>query len=243
MHLLHVASIFCFNPRTTQGATRQGRAPRYRQRVSIHAPTRGATCIGLLWLRCCRCFNPRTHTGCDFSRFDDIEPISTFQSTHPHGVRLSASCRPLRLFPFQSTHPHGVRREHLDRVRRTFGFQSTHPHGVRHDFKDGYLSNRVSIHAPTRGATRRKIAIQQTIRFQSTHPHGVRLCESAIRTIVRCFNPRTHTGCDIHNLVRFRISRRFNPRTHTGCDTKRVEPSAQVTCFNPRTHTGCDTIR
>ena len=56
-----------------------------------------------------------------------------------------------------------------------------------------------------------------------------------------CFNPRTHTGCDIFaTILRIRFGR-FNPRTHTGCDTKtlgRIQPEG---CFNPRTHTGCDT--
>ena len=79
-----------------------------------------------------KCFNPRTHTGCDYRNaiengasevsihaptrgatiFDLRKFISvqTFQSTHPHGV---TSCRnhPRTISTkFQSTHPHGVRR-------------------------------------------------------------------------------------------------------------------------------------
>ena len=98
-----------------------------------------------------------------------------FQSTHPRGVR------PARLHllrsgnQFQSTHPRGVRRglpsNHIDSRL----FQSTHPRGVRpyccfygfqpisfnprtregcdiKAYKLG-LQNRVSIHAPARGAT------------------------------------------------------------------------------------------
>ena len=33
--------------------------------VSIHAPTRGATCSAHNWLRYNMGFNPRTHEGCD----------------------------------------------------------------------------------------------------------------------------------------------------------------------------------
>ena len=79
--------------------------------VSIHAPTRGATperdssSVSLLFQsthphgvrrRLCGSlrtvslrFNPRTHTGCDFERFEQKLLKPRFQSTHPHGVRLS----------------------------------------------------------------------------------------------------------------------------------------------------------
>ena len=32
----------------------------------------------------------------------------------------------------------------------------------------------------------------------------------------------------------------FNPRTHTGCDNRRHVGGNNQHCFNPRTHTGCD---
>ena len=54
--------------------------------------------------------------------------------------------------------------------------------------------------------------------FQSTHPHGVRRCTDGDKFIVKCFNPRTHTGCDPSYLVAYGKDYRFNPRTHTGCD-------------------------
>ena len=81
--------------------------------------------------------------------------------------------------------------------------------------------------------------------------------------LYKCFNPRTHTGCDcrkqsIHYLCHMfqsthphgvRLSTRsnfsweptcFNPRTHTGCDIRNAQHRQQHSCFNPRTHTGCD---
>ena len=57
-----------------------------------------------------KCFNPRTHTGCDRKEAGSIPAPSTFQSTHPHGVRPADSNNYFsdpKLF--QSTHPHGVR--------------------------------------------------------------------------------------------------------------------------------------
>ena len=63
--------------------------------VSIHAPTRGATCKLLPLFSRIDGFNPRTHTGCDVGchRFDFV--VITFQSTHPHGVRHGLPSRPL----------------------------------------------------------------------------------------------------------------------------------------------------
>ena len=146
---------------------------------------------------------------------------------------------------FQSTHPHGVRQTSrgLDFVE--LGFQSTHPHGVRRRnlFEISSLT-KVSIHAPTWGAT---IIVTHTLmvfRFQSTHPHGVRLTSCIFTdTPCLCFNPRTHMGCDYltHRLVK--VITCFNPRTHMGCDLFRSIRKRYVRSFNPRTHMGCDLLR
>ena len=122
--------------------------------VSIHAPTRGATYHPYILSVLRYCFNPRTHTGCDY------RPLPT----RPRGWR------------FQSTHPHGVRRKQAATM---------------------CLRHMVSIHAPTRGAT--KIYYAGTglqLLFQSTHPHGVRLILIGCLASLMGFNPRTHTGCD-----------------------------------------------
>ena len=55
-----------------------------------------------------------------------------------------------------------------------------------------------------------------------------------------CFNPRTHTGCDVDIACLLHVAISFNPRTHTGCDPLRLIPRLLFVCFNPRTHTGCD---
>ena len=54
----------------------------------------------------------------------------------------------------------------------------------------------VSIHAPTRGATKDVREEMNLLMFQSTHPRGVRLWCSRLKTTPSCFNPRTHEGCD-----------------------------------------------
>ena len=100
-------------------------------------------------------------------------------------------------------------------------FQSTHPHGVRQSLRpSATLFHVVSIHAPTRGAT--------------SHD-----CYSPFS--VSCFNPRTHTGCDLvvltssNNLII--VSIHAPTRGATLCNPSYL---AACCCFNPRTHTGCD---
>ena len=120
-------------------------------------------------------------------------------------------------------------------------FQSTHPRGVRRENRAGSgCDNKISIHAPTWGATQTRLILEP-----SSH-----------------FNPRTHVGCDPMTLTWMHLALYFNPRTHVGCDaeggkihyifeisihaptwgatlkgSKKKQPNFY---FNPRTHVGCD---
>ena len=150
-----VTLTWCFNPRTHTGCDNDCR-PAYP----------------VPW-----CFNPRTHTGCDRPPVVLSANPSSFQSTHPHGVRPAVRrghCKAVGVsihaptrgatsygrlkishgFEFQSTHPHGVRQNGLAKVAEQYVFQSTHPHGVRLNACQKAIHQFiVSIHAPTRGAT------------------------------------------------------------------------------------------
>ena len=210
-------------------------------RISIHAPTWGAT----------------------RGPYSEVKKY-VFQSTHPRGVRLPNKSGFDLSHEFQSTHPRGVRRKPTDALSPagtisihapTWGatvmehacaescrFQSTHPRGVRHGkAATGYVDVKfqsthprgvrrarlaaqcllqgISIHAPTWGATYNTRLKDSGLIFQSTHPRGVR---QSVRYFFRFtflnFNPRTHVGCD--RLCNFSINRfiNFNPRTHVGCD-------------------------
>ena len=75
-------------------------------------------------------------------------------------------------------------------------FQSTHPRGVRLFIPKSNTFLGVSIHAPTRGATKYKFSYFNIIAFQSTHPRGVRQKLMSIILLLPSFNPRTHEGCD-----------------------------------------------
>ena len=124
-----------------------------------------------------KCFNPRTHTGCDAMSNFELSFKFRFQSTHPHGVRPSGNLSFVLIHGFQSTHPHGVRPLGSSIAFVIAVFQSTHPHGVRH----------------------------RSCCYICSHH--------------RCFNPRTHTGCDSRQTPPcWPWLSGFNPRTHTGCD-------------------------
>ena len=76
-----------------------------------------------------------------------------FQSTHPHGVRLTPFAPIKRLKEFQSTHPHGVRLKILTKYKVRLSFNPRTHTGcdeINEILKDNDI---VSIHAPTRGAT------------------------------------------------------------------------------------------
>ena len=93
----------------TRGATSCKRAVDLSLSVSIHAPTRGATRNWAVYHLVPYCFNPRTHTGCDTKGYSNYLASGMFQSTHPHGVRQGGQSLCIAGKRFQSTHPHGVR--------------------------------------------------------------------------------------------------------------------------------------
>ena len=136
---------------------------KYNDRVSIHAPTRGATQCRLQHQRIWLVSIHAPTRGATSSALRNIS-VSAFQSTHPHGVRLTKTEVLRQYRTFQSTHPHGVRRDVIRCIVDDSEFQSTHPHGVRHVTLGQKASLLwVSIHAPTRGATVCKVTYYKSI--------------------------------------------------------------------------------
>ena len=79
---------------------------------------------------------------------------------------------------------------------------------------------RISIHAPTRGATTylRLLIIPHYISIHAP-TRSATLIKYLHQPLREYFNPRTHTGCDTTAYKRKRpAAADFNPRTHTGCD-------------------------
>ena len=77
-------------------------------------------------------------------------------------------------------------------------FQSTLPRGERQKQNCSYGANcRISIHAPTRGATvQGRTNTKQITAFQSTLPRGERLNFFRYWLFSWDFNPRSHEGSD-----------------------------------------------
>ncbi len=210
-----------------------------------------------------RCFNPRTHVGCDRSaRHGVYDPDVSIHAPTWGATRF--------FFIIPRHQPVSI---HAPTWGATAGL-----------ITGGALIN-VSIHAPTWGATLKFSASALSALFQSTHPRGVRRARvndniagvgvsihaptwgaTALLfhhpTASASFNPRTHVGCDVSRfpeklcdgvsihaptwgatysarICPHRI-RCFNPRTHVGCDRSTSGLKAFPCRFNPRTHVGCD---
>ena len=144
-------------------------------RVSIHAPTWGAT---------------------EVSRTLVVAPkrVSIHAPTWGATKKVLASTK--RIAVFQSTLPHGERRRTRSVPVALVLFQSTLPHGERRVLQPSLSGSSVSIHAPTWGATLQEIAVVLYELFQSTLPHGERRHYSHLFTSRASFNPRSHMGSD-----------------------------------------------
>ena len=152
----------------------------------------------------------------------EYDGIIKFQSTHPHGVRLSELRKDAEEVEFQSTHPHGVRRATAAQLPHSMPFQSTHPHGVRTRRHTCLLIRRSFNPRTHMGCDLfALLSHAEPLAFQSTHPHGVRPTGSRGSTPEsRGFNPRTHMGCDASPILFISTFQSFNPRTHMGCDNQ-----------------------
>ena len=124
---------------------------------------------------------------------------SSFQSTHPHGMRPNPRPFLSNSHLFQSTHPHGMRLQFFRASSLLYVFQSTHPHGMRpFNVTDNPVLYAVSIHAPTWDAT---LSWHDHSLFHRVSIHAPTWDATSLHIFlvvgIAGFNPRTHMGCDI----------------------------------------------
>ena len=149
--------------------------------------------------------------------------MAVFQSTHPHGVRLSLGCRP----PGRAGYFNPRTRMGCDRA-----FNSSI---IR--FLDFNPRTRVGCDTGSRPLP------APVTQFQSTHPRGVRLaCLILAAPLSAHFNPRTRMGCDRSTWGGYFLLKYFNPRTRMGCDGAGGAVARDQPHFNPRTRMGCDDL-
>ena len=127
-------------------------------RISIHAPTRGATIMVTAAGTAIPNFNPRSHEGSDFAVSSfmllliDFNPRSHEGSDGHYHVR----CMPASYFNPRSHE--GSDAVTVESSLLTSIFQSTLPRGERPSLlpTESTVQN-ISIHAPTRGATKKQM--------------------------------------------------------------------------------------
>ena len=125
-----------------------------------------------------------------------------FQSTLPRGERRQSE----NFFPmpplFQSTLPRGERQAPDGYQVAFVAFQSTLPRGERlYSMLDDYFDSDISIHAPTRGATRQCRGLCAEFRFQSTLPRGERRIQSIANAASSIFQSTLPRG-ERRNMIR-----------------------------------------
>ncbi len=178
--------------------------------VSIHAPARGATEHMRGWSER-RGFQSTRPRGARPTAWTTLTKRSPFQSTRPRGARLQSISGDALFALFQSTRPRGARRDRVLLPIQKYMFQSTRPRGARLPGRGyGSRNQRVSIHAPARGATAGSL-----LRLPA----------------VEGFNPRARAGRDNRQRYLPLPSSRFNPRARAGRDLDFNKATCPVQTF------------
>ena len=178
-----------------------------KHRVSIHAPTRGATYNNNIIYNYYGFQSTPPREGRQQKAIEDADS-KRFQSTPPREGRHEDDVTGYLLKKFQSTPPREGRLSISLKLLSSPGF-NPRPH-ARGDYSlqtpSFYIL--VSIHAPTRGATR---------------------LSKSFSLIRKCFNPRPHARGDIIRRSSRRRSRGFNPRPHARGDAADAEVTNETT--------------
>ena len=210
-------------------------------RVSIHAPARGATPIGVSHDAVERCFNPRPRAGgdsCSSSRMGCPDQCfnprprggrptraagdraSAMVSIHAPARGATLAVADLRLTneQFQSTPPRGGDHCRRSDAMRSLSFNPRPRGGRRQRSAQPGQHNTVSIHAPARGATLPACVDRRLRRFQSTPPRGGRrwTCQCRLRSaVVSIHAPAGGDHADRRDAI---MASCFNPRPRAGGD-------------------------
>ena len=164
--------------------------------------------------------------------------LSQFQSTRPRGARQLGRAETVRIFRFNPRAHAG--RDHRQPLRyQCQQFQSTRPRGARPVMPSCDGRTKVSIHAPTRGAT---IDAQSLLRIARFNPRAHagrdnRGCNSHNHPAVSIHAPTRGATGQLLNLQRVMLFQSTRPRG------ARHSPKICAVWngrFNPRAHAGRD---
>ena len=120
---------------------------------------------------------------------------------------------------FQSTLPRRERRESCAGRQPSTCFNPRSHEGSDRDISSWcIIKTCVSIHAPTKGATRGGLFTRLPLVFQSTLPRRERPTCIPAGATRQGFNPRSHEGSDRETRRSGADRNGFNPRSHEGSD-------------------------
>ena len=127
-----------------------------------------------------------------------ISAATKFQPTHPHGVRHAGGAGQGAWLGFNPRTRTGCDEDAIATLQAKSAFQPTHPHGVRLLDKCRRILSRSSTHAPARVRPPRPYSGKTGGRL---NPRTARVRPKTINftLTLRCFNPRTCTGCDANS--------------------------------------------
>ena len=178
--------------------TDQGKR-RLLDKISIHAPARGATTRSYQLRSTHKYFNPRSREGSDKRRPVFRINRYRFQSTLPRGERR-------RLFKVAGSlvdfNPRSREGSDQRQQQQSCSWQRISIHaparGATQQRRRFGARQTISIHAPARGATNNlEPSMQKNIVFQSTLPRGERQNRPRMALVsTPDFNPRSREGSD-----------------------------------------------
>ena len=142
---------------------------------------------------------------------------------------------------FQSTLPQGERRTCRNCRTESSNFNPRSHKGSDITIHHKEIWIKISIHAPTRGATLYNSSIRNRTKISIHAPtRGATVIDMILKNAVKNFNPRSHKGSDPLPWEIRLYCFYFNPRSHKGSDTNPTEERADRNDFNPRSHKGSD---
>ena len=126
-----------------------------------------------------------------------------FQSTLPRGERPSPSRTTTRRCNFNPRSHEGSDVVVINgfSVNQVISIHAP-TRGATRDTETKIKEIKISIHAPTRGATSRSEDVALTAGFQSTLPRGERQTPYHYHRLLFYFNPRSHEGSDSLKFIR-----------------------------------------
>ena len=185
-----------FNPRSHERSDSVSIQRKRHQRISIHAPTRGATehQLRLCAYRKFQSTLPREERH-ELPQLGGVN--SQFQSTLPREERRNTVAPLFEVFYFNPRS-----HERSDSMPFTFFTRCKYFNPRSHERSD-FLPHRsvpflpISIHAPTRGATASLALSMIHLQFQSTLPREERhSAPLSVLPSISDFNPRSHERSD-----------------------------------------------